>query len=186
MSYLIQNDFVNLARRVERYREVLENTRKYREIWNTQLRDEIVAQLTRICKEGGLSASVEVRSDIENLSAIVLSLGDGSSGLGETVAPSIRRELVKHNGSLVYQQLFNGKILVMINLPFIEKYGQQQQPKQVAIYRPEELKEPYFVRHLETFVDEITKWEDYDDDRPDDNQRIGFKLNFEQGAAPTA
>ncbi|NJN35339.1 MAG: hypothetical protein HC817_14875 [Saprospiraceae bacterium] len=94
----------------------------------------------------------------------------------------IKRDLVKHNGSLVYQQLFNGKILVLINLPFIEKYGQPQQPRSIAIYRPEELKEPFILRHVEALISDVTNWEDYDDDAPtqDPNQRIGFKLNFEE------
>ena len=74
--------------------------------------------------------------------------------------------------------LFNGKIIVLINYPFIENYGQPQPPKTIAIYRPEELKEPYFIRHMEEFLQEITKWEDYDDDEP--TKRIGFQLNFGQ------
>ena len=109
-------------------------------------------------------------------------MGSVKSGLGEPVGDGLHRDLIKQNGSLVYQQLFNGKILVLINYPYIEKYGQPQPPKTIAIYRPEELKEPYFIRHLETFITEIINWEDYDDDRPDENQRIGFKMNFEQEA----
>jgi hypothetical protein len=92
----------------------------------------------------------------------------------------MRRDLIKQNGSLVYQQLFNGKIMVLINLPFIEKYGQPQPPKTIAVYRPEELKDPYFQRHFETFVTDLTAWEDFDDDAVEPNQRIGFKMNFEK------
>jgi len=80
-------------------------------------------------------------------------------------------------------QLFNGKVIVIINYPFIEGYGQPQPPKTVAIYRPEELKEPFFVRHLEEFITEVYNWEDYDDDEKpgaERNQKIGFKLNFEK------
>ena len=79
-----------------------------------------------------------------------------------------------------YQQLFNGKVLVLINFPFIEKYGQPQPPKVIAIYRPEELKEPYFLQHLETLVTELTQWEDDDDDAQLQHQPIGFKMNLEQ------
>jgi hypothetical protein len=75
--------------------------------------------------------------------------------------------------------------LVLINYPFIEKYGQQQPPKTIAIYRPEEIKVPFILRHLETFISEITNWEDYDDDAPEPNQRIGFKMNFDATATPT-
>mgnify|MGYP006898432575 FL=1 len=110
----------------------------------------------------------------------MFTMGSVESGLSEQVGSGLQRDLIKHNGTLVYQQLFNGKILVLINFPFIEKYGQPQPPKTIAIYRPEELKEPYFLRHMETFVADISNWEDYDDDAPEPNQRIGFKLNFEE------
>lgn len=177
--HLNVNDILNLKRKVERYQEVLQNTRQYREVWTNGLKQEIINQLTRLTTEVALACTFEVRSDIANLEAVSLSLGSVASGLGEPVGGSIRRDLIKQNGSLVYQQLFNGKVLVLINYPFIEKYGQPQPPKTIAIYRPEELKDPYFLRHIETFVAEVTLWEDYDDDASEPNQRIGFKLNFQ-------
>jgi hypothetical protein len=88
----------------------------------------------------------------------------------------LRRDLIKQNGTLVYQQLFNGKILVLIQYPYIEKYGEQLPPKTIAIYRPEEMKAPYILRHVEEFITEVARWEDYDDDS-DTVQRIGFKAN---------
>ncbi|MCB0576120.1 MAG: hypothetical protein KDC61_16315, partial [Saprospiraceae bacterium] len=159
--------------------EVLKNALRYREAWNKSLKKSIIDSLTSLAKAGKLECEIEERNDIENLEAVVLSLGHSESGLGEPVGGDLRRDLIKQNGSLVYQQLFNGKVLVLINYPFIEKYGQPQPPKTIAIYRPEELKEPYILRHLETFVTDITNWEDYDDDAPEPNQRIGFKMNFE-------
>jgi hypothetical protein len=173
-------DTHNLRRKVERYREVLQNTQRYRELWQSELKRDIIAQLKFLSEAGGLQASIEERKEIENLEAVVLTMGSMASGLGEPVGGTLRRDLIKHSGSLVYQQLFNGKILVLVNYPYIEKYGQPQPPKTIAIYRPEELKEPYFMRHMETFVTEIANWEDYDDDAPEPNQRIGFKLNFEE------
>ncbi|MDX2135313.1 MAG: hypothetical protein SFV52_11010 [Saprospiraceae bacterium] len=172
-------DLAGLQRKVDRYREVLENTVQYRRIWQESLRQQIVDNLNDVTTRTGIEARIEHRADITNLEAVIMTLGSSESGLGEPVG-DLKRDLIKHGGSLVYQQLFNGKILVLINYPFIEKYGQPQPPKTVAIYRPEELKDPYLLRHLETFVTEITQWEDYDDDAPDPNQRIGFKLNFEQ------
>lgn len=174
-------DTLNLQRKVERYKEMLQNTQQYREIWKKDLKKMITAQLLSLAESGGLPATVQELSDIQNLEAVMLTLGTSESGLGEDVGNGLRRELIKQNGSLVYQQLFNGKILVLINLPFIEKYGQPQPPKTIAVYRPEELKEPYFQRHVETFVTDVTAWEDYDDDLVSEpNQRIGFKMNFEE------
>lgn len=181
-----QTDTHGLERKVARYKEVLENIRLYREVWNASFRGELVDVLKQICLTAGLECIVDTRADIKNLEAVVLSLGSQDSGLGEPVGDNVHRALIKQNGSLVYQQMFNGKILVMINYPYIEKYGQPSQPKTIAIYRPEELKEPYFLRHIETFLNEITHWEDQDDDMPDTNQRIGFKLNFEDNNTPPA
>lgn len=174
------HDNYNLKRKVERYKEVLQNTTRYREAWHEGLKQTILDQLKRLAEEAGIPCTFEVRADIINLEAVVLTLGSVASGLGEQVGGGLRRDLIKQNGSLVYQQLFNGKVLVLVNFPFIEKYGQPQPPKTIAIYRPEELKDPYFLRHLETFMSDVTNWEDYDDDAPEPNQRIGFKLNFEE------
>jgi hypothetical protein len=44
---------------------------------------------------------------------------------------------------------------------------------------------PFILRHLETFISEITNWEDYDDDAPEPNQRIGFKMNFDATTTPS-
>ncbi|MCB0663941.1 MAG: hypothetical protein KDC24_14435 [Saprospiraceae bacterium] len=174
-----ETEITNLKRKVDRYKEVLGNTKSYREKWKTELKKHISDQLTALAEAAGLTVEIEERSGIQNLEAIALSLGTEVSGLREPVGNDLLRDLIKQNGNLVYQQLFNGKILVLINYPFIENYGQPQPPKTVAIYRPEELKDPYFVRHMETFMQEIMMWEDYDDDIEEPNQRIGFKLNFQ-------
>jgi hypothetical protein len=178
MAFL-ENDYQNLRQRVARYQEVLQNTARYRDMWQSELKAAIISQLDEAIKAVNLTAKIEQRAEIQNLEAIVLNLGVGQSGLGEPIGDSMRRDLIKQNGSLVYQQLFNGKILVLVNYPFIEKYGQPQPPKTIAIYRPDEIKAPFVMRHIETLLAEVTNWEDYDDDAPESNQRIGFKLNFD-------
>lgn len=168
----------NLKRKVDRYQEVLANTNTYRKVWVEELSQKILDQLNYIMGQVGLDAQVEVRSELENLEAIDLSLGTVRSGMSQRVNDTVRRDLIKHNGALVYQQLFNGKVMVLIQYPHIEGYGEPRPPKTIAIYRPEELKDPYFIRHVEEFLQEITLWEDYDDEEP--YQRIGFQLNFGQ------
>ena len=170
-------DLFNLQRKVNIYKEVLTNTQNYRKEWKSHLRNDIINILETIVRETGLEATVTTKLEIDNLEAIILSLGDMGSGLTQQVGSQLTRELVKHNGTLIFQQLFNGKVIVLIQYPMIENYGEPRPPKTIAIYRPEELKEPFFVRHVEDFIKEITDWEDYDDDEP--NKKIGFKMNFE-------
>lgn len=172
----MDTQFFNLKRKVDQYKEVLKNTKAYREVWKSELKEYIKSYLSGALEATGLDAKLDERTDMENLEAIVLSLGEAKSGMYQKVSEDIHRHLIKHNGSLIYQQLFNGKIIVLINYPFIESYGKPRPPKTIAIYRPEELKDPFFLRHLEEFITEITNWEDYDDDEP--NKRIGFDLNF--------
>ncbi|MBU6340242.1 MAG: hypothetical protein KGS48_02000 [Bacteroidetes bacterium] len=183
-SHQPMDELLNLQRKVLHYQEILQNTLKYRAMWENSTKRLIKDTLQGLIDKVQLPATLEERNEINNLCAIVVNLGIMNSGLGEPVGGGLMRDLIKQNGSLVYQQLFNGKVLVLINYPFIEKYGQPQPPKTIAIYRPEELKAPYFERHLETFMQELINWEDYDDDLPEPNQRIGFKMNFEQQNQP--
>jgi hypothetical protein len=171
-------NYNNLKRKAADYQRVLTNTQEYRKAWKEELSALIKNELQTLLDATELQGTVEERSEIANLSAITLSLGNVQSGMSQEVAQGVNRELIKHNGSLTYQQLFNGKVIVIIQYPFIENYGKPQPPKTIAIYRPEELRPPFFQRHVEELLTEITKWEDYDDDEP--NQKIGFKLNFEQ------
>jgi len=172
---------MGLKKKVAQYHDILQNTKDYRATWKDSLCQEIIDHLDTMVEATGLKAEVENRSDMENLEAVVLSLGETKSGMYQQVGTDIERHLIKHNGSLIYQQLFNGKVIVLINYPYIENYGQPRPPKTIAIYRPEELHEAFFIRHMEEFITEITNWEDYDDDEP--NKRIGFNLNFNPAAA---
>ena len=172
-------DLINLKRKVSQYKTIIANTRAYRQTWTDSLKDQITNTLQAMVDGTELGATIEIRSDLENLEAIVLSLGEVKSGMYQKVTDDIKRHMIKHNGSLIYQQLFNGKVIVLINYPSIEGYGEPRAPKNVAIYRPEEIKEPYLIRHMEEFIKEVTNWEDYDDDEP--AQRIGYQMNFGTG-----
>ena len=81
-------ELFNLKRRVEQYKEVLNNTTSYRAAWKSELKQFILDQLTHLTEAIGLSATISVREDMENLEAIVLSLGDVKSGLSQSVGTS--------------------------------------------------------------------------------------------------
>jgi len=178
--YGLSSQVSNLKKRVEHYKDILSNTELYRAAWTDGLREEIIKELTENVNAIDLPATTELQGDMENLQAIVLSLGDQQSGMYHKLGGDLKKHMIKHNGSLIYQQLFNGKIIVLINFPSIENYGEPRPPKTVGIYRPEELTPPFFVRHLEVFVTEVTNWEDYDDDEPSNNTRIGFDYSLKK------
>jgi len=169
----------NLHTKIDNYQKILANTVSYRQVWKTELKESIKQRLGVILDCCGLKAEIIEKDEVDNLEAVILSLGRERSGIAEIIAEDTRRPLIKTNGALIYQQLFNGKIQVMIVFPAIEGYGDQLPPKMIGIYRPEELKEPFIIRHMEEFFKEIIAWEDFDDDKPAQNQRIGFNMNYD-------
>ena len=165
-------DLANIQNKVNQYQKILENTTEYRKVWHASLKQMIRNQLKKIIDETGLPAKVEAKTELQHMEAIALSLGHVESGISEKIGDA-NRVLIKSNGNLVYQQLFNGKIMITIMYPFIEGLGKPRPPKNVEILRPAELKPPFILRHVEDFLKEIIGWEDFDDDVP---QPIGFQM----------
>lgn len=166
----------SLKQSVERYHETLQNTTKYREAWNSHLKIFVKKTLEQIIRETGLKASVEVKSELENLEGILLSMGQEDSQIYERLENGMKRSFVKDMGALLFQQLFNGKIIVMVHYPLIDSYGEPNPPKTLGIFRPEELTEAALIRNMEEFIDELTEWEDLDD--AETSNRIGFTWNM--------
>jgi hypothetical protein len=176
-------DIGTITAKAEAYKKVLKNTIQYRKAWAKQMKPLITETLEDILKQTGIAGSIVIEDKIENLEAIILDLGKSSSGIHETIDDvNIKRTMIKSNGALIYQQLFNGKVMIMTVNPFIEGYGEPKPPRPIEILRPEELKQGFILRHVETFLNEITEWEDYDDDEPttkDAFTPIGFQKIIE-------
>ncbi len=162
-----------IKKKVEEMNAVLKNTVDYRKKWNEKLKKMIIDNLEKIVKESGLNAEVIVHDQFSGLEAISLSIGSIDSGIFERVGEGVNKTLVRMGGMLMFQQLFNGKISIWINYPFIEGIGDPKAPKMLEIVRPHELKEVNILRYAEQFVDAIKEWEDYDDDVPP-TSGIGF------------
>lgn len=161
-------DYSNIESKVETYNGILKNTKNYRQDWSDSLKEMITSNLNTIIKKTKLSGYVECKDDIENLEVINLSLGTEVSGIAEKLPGNkSKRPFIKSNGSLIFQQLFNGKVMIMILYPYIEGYGQPKPPKTVEILRPEEFKPEFILRYVEEFMKEVIEWEDFDDDVPE-------------------
>jgi hypothetical protein len=177
-------DFGSLRVKADAYKRVLENTHNYRKAWHDEIKPLLLKNLKLIIDEIGVKSEIKEVNNIENLEAVILDLGKSSSGISESLEDTgIKRTMVKQNGALIYQQLFNGKVMVMISSPHIDGYGEPKPPKSLEILRPDELKEPFVVRHVELLLKDITEWEDFDDDQPQKTtigfNPIGFGLNEE-------
>lgn len=169
---LRMTDYANLQKRVRDYERVLANVQQYRNVWTDSLKDTIARKIEQMIKTTKLDAMVEKKEQFGNLESVVCALGKSASGIFARVDEDTNKPLIKDFGNLVYQQLFNGKIQVMVILPFIEGLGRPLPPKTLGIFRPEELTDGLFAGHMEEFLRMVTEWEDYDDDEP---SKIGFQ-----------
>lgn len=177
-------EFGSLMAKVEVYKNVLQNTEIYRLKWKSEMKPIIERVLNEFITQSGLKAEVKTQDKIDNLESLVLDLGRSSSGISESMEDTdVKRTMIKSNGALIYQQLFNGKIMVMVVNPTIEGYGEPKAPNTIEILRPEEVKESYITRHLEIFIKSITEWEDFDDHMPSKTP-IGFQPLKELGQEP--
>jgi hypothetical protein len=155
-------------------KHVLANTEMFRQQWAIATKPMIVKTLQEVLDKAQLPhAQVVLRENVENLEAVVLDLGRTASGITEKMDDSgVLRPMLKSNGSLFYQQLYNGKVIVMMLRPFIEGYGQPQPPINLEILRPDEMNSVVILRHVEIFINDTISWEDFDDDAQRTN--IGF------------
>jgi len=180
-------DMSILKEKVTEYNKVLENTQAHRQQWKDKTKQFIMDSLHDILQQTGLKASVREKNNIDNLEAIILDLGRSSSGIAENLDNTdVKRIMVKNNGSLIYQQLFNGKVMVMLVNPQIEGYGEPKAPLSLAIIRPAELSTASMMAHVKELLDAIIEWEDFDDDEPGDKQPfepIGFRHNLNVNAS---
>lgn len=175
----METGVIKLQEKVKAYKEVLQNTKNNRKEWQAKTKGFIIQQLLGVIEQTGLKAKVTEKSTIENLESVMLDLGRTSSGIGESLENTdFKNFMVKNNGALIYQQLFNGKIMVMVVSPHIEGYGEPKSPEGREILRPEDVNEESIQKNIESLLDVLIKWEDYDDDLnkiKNAFQPIGFK-----------
>ncbi len=158
--------YSKIINKVKSMNSILKNTESYRKEWKKNKKKMIINNLEKIVKESGLIAEVIVHDQFEGLEAISLTTGTKESGIYEKVSKAVKKPLIRIGGMLMFQQLFNGKISIWVNYPYIEGIGDPKAPKMLEIVRPHELKDVNILRYAEQFIDAITEWEDYDDDIP--------------------
>ncbi len=174
--------FTAIKERAQKYSDMLKHVIDYRNAWYNELKTQIVKTAEEILEHTKISATVEIEERFENLESITISLGKTVSGIAENVDDITKRNIIKDKGSLVYSQLFNGKVQAWMTYPLIEGLMQPKPPKMIGIYRPDEFNESLLLANFDEFFKELIEWENYDDDQPGNEgaNKIGFGFHREQ------
>ena len=171
--------FTAIKERAKKYSEMLKHVIDYRNSWYSDLKNQIVTTAEQILDHTEISASIEIEERFENLESITISLGKTVSGIAENVDDITKRNIIKDKGSLIYSQLFNGKVQAWMTYPLIEGLMQPKPPKMIGIYRPDEFNEGLILSNFDDFFKELIDWENYDDDQPGNEaqNKIGFGIH---------
>lgn len=174
--------FTAIKERAQKYSDMLKHVIDYRNAWYSDLKSQIVKTAEEILEHTNISATVEIEERFENLESITISLGKTVSGIAENVDDITKRNIIKDKGSLIYSQLFNGKVQAWMTYPLIEGLMQPKPPKMLGIYRPDEFNEGLLLGNFDEFFKELIEWENYDDDQPgnEGQNRIGFGFHQEK------
>jgi len=167
--------YTAIKQRADKYQTILQQVMDYRDSWGSTLKEFIRSNSASILEHTGVGAQIEIEERFENLESITISLGKSISGIAENVDGLTKRTIIKDKGSLVYSQLFNGKVQAWMTYPIIEGLMQPKQPKMIGIYGPPEFNEDLILSNFDEFFKELIEWENYDDDQPGQEiNRIGF------------
>lgn len=176
--------YTAIKERVDKYKEMLDKVTQWRTTWSKSLKTFILKEINKLIETTGLEATVLEEQKIKGLEAITIKLGSKKSGIYEMAdATNERRDFFKEYGTLVYSQLFNGKVQVWMTYPFIEGLIEPRPPQLIGIYAPPEFNESLIISNIESFLKNLIEWEDFDDDDPNTppKSQIGFGISPPEG-----
>lgn len=157
--------YTAIKERVVKYKNMLDQVTDWRATWSKSLKKFILKEIKKLLEATGLEATINEEEKIKGLESISIKLGNKKSGIYEMAAEgNERKDFFKEYGTLVYSQLFNGKVQVWMTYPFIEGLIEPRPPQLIGIYAPPEFNESLIINHVETFLKDLTEWEDFDDD----------------------
>lgn len=167
--------YTAIKEKADKYKELLERVEAFRAEWEKSLKKNISKELKKILSAIEVDAEINEESEVRGLSAITVKLGMKKSGIYQKMDGGDRKEIFKDYGSLIFGQLFNGKVQVWMTYPILEGVMEPRPPRMIGIYAPPEINDALLLSNVDFFLNELIAWEDYDDDKPDSKpQSIGF------------
>lgn len=127
------------------------------ESWQNEVKAFIRQSLEALKMQNQLDGEIKEENKITNIEAIYLDLGQTKTEI-QVKNGAERKTLKRSEGSLMYSQLYNGKISVWIRYPKIQKLMKRKAPKVLDVYEPLELTAEQIEAHVKIFYEELTLW----------------------------
>lgn len=125
--------------------------------WQQEVKPFIRQTLQALKTQNQLDGEIKEENKITNIEAIYLDLGQTGTEI-QVKDGKEKKSLKRSEGSLMYSQLYNGKISVWIRYPKIQKLMKRKEPKILEVCEPLDLQAEHIEKHLSVFYEELTSW----------------------------
>lgn len=147
---------VDYQKAIEQNNVIIEDNRK---TWNASTNGLIFETFLCVTQNvPNLNWELRRVEAMENLDIIVLGFKNESSGIVGQIQ-GVLKFFAKISGKLVYSQVYNGEVYVLIDYPYVENHVERQQPKFVGKFRPSDIDKDLILDHINEFLNEMLKWE---------------------------
>lgn len=176
----------NLHTKIGEYTEVLENAKTAKTQWQEETINLIKTSLNGIVDRTNLDWFVDENASMINHETIILAFGAQPSGISYNPEDAYNKLeeksglKVKEGGTLNFSLLNTGKVYVWVTYPFIPDVVEESDHFHVKSYWPHEIREREVVECVETFVQEMKRWEVNDSKGSPVGYKIGKALPTEE------
>ncbi len=146
----------------ERYQKAISELDVKRQLWHTQTEQFIFDTLMAVQKDIPLDWSVKKIEKVSNLESVELSFNEGLSGLSEEVPP-VLKVYKKIGARLVFTQSYNGEVLVISFLPYIQDLTPPTMAVLLDKCDPENIDTAFVMKHIPAFIEKVAIWEGSDE-----------------------
>ena len=128
-----------------------------RSLWKESLRNLIISQLEYYCDQVDEDWHVSTNQSKKNYESVYIAFGNVPSGIFDREQ---NNHLMLSGGALHFSQIYNGKLYVWIEYPYIKDLSYHKPPyKDLGMVEPNDLDEETIEKYVEEFIEEIIKSE---------------------------
>ncbi|MBL7472183.1 hypothetical protein [Robertkochia sediminum] len=158
----------HLEERVKDYTISLEKVLLKKKEWQTKSRPSILRTLEEIHSRFPIGWAVQQFNWMWYNEAVNITFKSLPETLQDLAVESGDGELIK-GGALVFSQLHNGDISVIVLFPFADPVAADSGSLDLGTYRPDQITEKLVIEKVDEFLKEMIRWE-----APTPRDKIGF------------
>lgn len=146
--------YESIQEKADYYLQVQQAIAQFRQQWEKHTRQSIIDALRDITGKVTLDWRVEENKTLENSQRVSLTFG-----YLIRVHEQGGKVMFMEEGTLLFNQVYDGRIAVTIKYPKIEIRHYKYSSKELGYFEPQEIDQAKVAHLVEQFLEAITNWE---------------------------